>query len=283
MEKILGTWQVFFTAVTTAAAALVGLLFLAVSLYSDLLAREIDIRYLSSRTLMSFLGILFISSVLLMPQQSGWLTDLTILMVPALEIGALVVALRVDSHLPLPQWFRDRITYVRGENRLVPQYLWYLVPIVIAYLAALVCSVVIVSGHADWFTVFARTNVLLLVLTTASAWQVMQELAGAKQKSREGWEYCVLMHSIAEGNGAEDVQCLTRLEAWPNLRGKTVDDILGILGQDAWELVSLASQSTRASKAVSTRYVLKRPHSPWEGGGISGTEKGGAELREDVS
>lgn len=87
MEK----WSTFATVAGGAAAALTGLLFVAVSFRIDVIAKSQELRSRAAKTLTLFAAVLFIGIVLSIPDQSVRVLGAELLVLAAISGGGLLV------------------------------------------------------------------------------------------------------------------------------------------------------------------------------------------------
>jgi tagatose-1,6-bisphosphate aldolase len=83
-------WQTFALVVGSAAGALVGLLFVAISIRATTIAASADLRSRAGQTLVIFASLLLIALLLSVPGQSGRLFGAELVVVAALSAGLLI-------------------------------------------------------------------------------------------------------------------------------------------------------------------------------------------------
>src|SRR5579862_4889832 len=163
---MLDGWHEFYTLLGTAAAALVALLFVAVSIGTEVLTPD-PVSRANTRTYMSpvvfhFANILFLSLIALIPTQTWESLGLTI---GVASIGSLAysaaIALRVHRS-PLSD-LADRCAY--GA---VPM---------LCYAIGLPTAWLLLNEKPAGLNVLAGTALLLLVINIRNAWDLMMSFA----------------------------------------------------------------------------------------------------------
>jgi hypothetical protein len=163
---MLDGWHEFYALLGTAAAALVALLFVAVSIGTSVLTPEPQSRSNTS-TYMSpvvfhFANILFLSLIALVPTQTWKLFGLTIGIASiASVVYSVVVALRVHRNS-----FSD----------LADRFGYGAVP-VLCYIAGLVSAWLLLHESPAGLNVLAGAALFLLVVNIRNAWDLMISLA----------------------------------------------------------------------------------------------------------
>jgi hypothetical protein len=161
---MLDRWHEFYALLGTAAAALVALLFVAVSIATEVLTSEPESRA-NTRTYMSpvvfhFANILFLSLIALIPTQTWESLGLTI---GGASIGSLAysaaIALRVH---------RFRTWPTAASYGAVPM---------LCYAAGLSTAWLLLNERPAGLNVLAGTALTLLVINIRNAWDLMVSLA----------------------------------------------------------------------------------------------------------
>ncbi|HEU0114433.1 MAG TPA: hypothetical protein VFQ80_07145, partial [Thermomicrobiales bacterium] len=151
-------WQPFFTMVGGAAAALVGLLFIALSIQLRAIAADPIARGQARTALGGFVGILALAIVTLIPGQTPrWL---------GAEIGVIGLALAAASVR-----FQGE-TRLRLPPALRPRYLVSLAPVDFATAAILIAAVSLVAGRSGGLYWLAPTVVMCLGNALFNAWSL---------------------------------------------------------------------------------------------------------------
>ena len=163
---MLDGWHEFYALLGTAAAALVALLFVAVSIATSVLTPDPESRR-NTATYMSpvvfhYANILFLSLIALIPTQT-W--ESFGLVVGAASIGSvffsIVIALRVHRN-PISD-LSDRLGY-----GVVPA---------LCYACGLVAAPLLLKGNAFGLDLLAGAALLLLLINIRNAWDLMISLA----------------------------------------------------------------------------------------------------------
>jgi uncharacterized membrane protein required for colicin V production len=163
---MLGEWREFYGLLGTAAAALVALLFVAVSIATSVLTAEPESRA-NTRTYISpvvfhYVNILFLSLIALVPGQT-WTSFGFVIGVASIGsiIYSVVIALRVHRNLisDLP----DRLCYGAMP--------------VACYASGLVVALLLFAEKPAALDVLACAALILLVVNVRNAWDLMLSLA----------------------------------------------------------------------------------------------------------
>jgi len=169
---MLERWQDFYALVGTAAAALIALLFVAVSIGVGVLPRE---SHGPTRTHMSpvafhFAAVLFVAAVALVPSHTP--ASLGLLLGGAAVVGIVYAAfiirrLLTDNIADLP----DRLAY-----GLAP---------LIAYAGLLAAALLFQQGPERAADVLAVAVLLLLIVNIRNAWDLLLAMARRRSQSRQ--------------------------------------------------------------------------------------------------
>jgi hypothetical protein len=152
-------WGTFAVIVGSAAAALLGLLFVAVSIKVDAIAASAELRNRSAQTLGLFVTVLFIGVLLAIPGQS------------LRVLGAELIALAVFTGTVLDVLDRRAKTGATGQE--VGRLLNVVAPNTVTSVLLLSSALVLVSGvHAGLYVLVAPALVALLGGVT-STWLLL--------------------------------------------------------------------------------------------------------------
>jgi hypothetical protein len=172
---MLKDWHEFYALLGTAAAALVALLFVAVSIGTSVLTPEPQSRANTS-TYMSpvvfhYANILFLSLIALVPTQTWESFGLTIGIAAIASVAySTVIAARV--HRNSISDLADRLAYAA-----VPM---------LCYLAGIVAAWLLLHEQPAGLDVLAGAALLLLVVNIRNAWDLMISLARRVNQPKEG-------------------------------------------------------------------------------------------------
>lgn len=166
----LSAWSAFFTAISTSAAALIGLMFVVITLinreeWKEQMRRSTDgLSTFSTPTVMHFCAALLVSAILLAPWRS--------LLGPAILLGAtalygLVYAVRVMLRT------RRLDTYTPD----LEDWAWYNILPFVAYGAVFTGALALTRAPASGFEAFAGGALLLIFIGIRNAWDVVTYLA----------------------------------------------------------------------------------------------------------
>ncbi|MGB7034963.1 MAG: hypothetical protein WBD71_05505 [Xanthobacteraceae bacterium] len=163
---MLAPWHEFYALLGTAAAALVALLFVAVSIATDVLTTEPESRT-NTATYMTpvvfhYANILFLSLIVLIPTQTWQSFGIVIAVASIASFGySLLIMVRV--HRNSISDLSDRLGY--GA---VPM---------LCYAAGLVSSLLVLNEHPAGLDLLAAAALSLLVANIRNAWDLMISLA----------------------------------------------------------------------------------------------------------
>ncbi len=161
---MLDGWHEFYILLGTAAAALVALLFVAVSIGAGFLSRESAgaTRTFMSPVIFHYAGVLLLSLIALVPTHTATSLGIAIGAVAAIGLGySLVVLVRVIRD-PMGDT-ADALAYGAGP--------------VAAYAAALAAALLLVGRSAAGANVLAAALLVLLLVNIRNAWDLALALA----------------------------------------------------------------------------------------------------------
>jgi hypothetical protein len=163
---MLTSWHEFYGLLGTAAAALVALLFVAVSIATSVLTTEAESRR-NTRTFMSpivfhYANILFLSLAALVPTQT-WQSFALVIGVASIGNVIYSIAIAARVHRSAYSDFADRICY--GE---IPA---------LCYASGLVVAPLLWQQNSIGLDILAGAALLLLVINIRNAWDLMLSLA----------------------------------------------------------------------------------------------------------
>jgi hypothetical protein len=167
-------WHDLYALAGSASASLIGLLFVSVSMHIDIMAQATDNedRILAVQTVSSFLYVLVIAMVFMVPAQNPWG-----LSVPLLAMGILGCIRMLQTWR---RFLRARDTGDRGKG--THYSLWHLAYPTFSYLALAAVSLAALRGRVQALVWLLLVVVMLLLDATRSAWDLM--ILVAMQKSR---------------------------------------------------------------------------------------------------
>jgi hypothetical protein len=152
-------WATFAVSVGSAAAALLGLLFVAVSIRVDVIAASAELRNRAAQALGLFVTVLFVALLLAVPGQSFRL------------LGAELIALALVTSAVL--YILDRRARSAGSSQPVGRLLEVVAPNSVTSVLLLSSAIVLVCGeHAGLYVLIAPVFVALAGGVT-SAWLLL--------------------------------------------------------------------------------------------------------------
>lgn len=172
---ILTAWSSFYVMTGSSAAALVGLMFVVISLVR---AREMQtsqdgISTFSTPTVMDFGAVLLVSAVLSAPWHTLFYAALSVGLIGFLGAGYILrVAYRTKRFLEYRADFED--------------WMWYSVLPLVAYGAILIGAIALLTLTAKALFAVGAGVVLLLLIGIRNAWDVVTFLAAGGPSQRNG-------------------------------------------------------------------------------------------------
>jgi len=167
-------WHDFYALVGGAAAGLLGLLFVSVSLHLDVITTSAgnEVRILSEQTFLSFIYVLLISMLFMIPYQNA-----SGLGLPLLAIGVLACLRTAWTGL---QFWRARQApeQMLGTGYVLRRFVYP----AISYLGLTFVSLIALRGRGAALLWVLVVVLVLLLSATINAWQLMLLLAESKRE-----------------------------------------------------------------------------------------------------
>ncbi|HLJ60835.1 MAG TPA: hypothetical protein VKZ50_14005 [bacterium] len=163
LTQTLQTWHDFYLLVGTAAATLVGLMFLATALGSQLLNRETipALGVFLTPTVIHFVYVLIIATVALTPILTRVPLGVLLVLAGLLSFGQALSGVR---------YMRRQ----QREGRLdQSDWIWYLITPVVSYLLLIGTGIGLLSRNSQALSALALATVVLLVLGIRNAWDMV--------------------------------------------------------------------------------------------------------------
>ena len=156
-------WHDFFILAGTAAATLVGLLFVGLSLHLRIVVASSEVRSLARVTLANFGAVLFVALFLVIPEnQSAAASQL---------IGSGVVSLVVTAPSLLPGQGSGRRLRLERKTRL--RLLLRFGLSTLSYVAIIVAGILLFSSLSWALTVLVTAIIVLLVVALRNTWDLL--------------------------------------------------------------------------------------------------------------
>ncbi len=174
---VIATWQPFYNLAGSAAFTLAGLIFVAVSINIGMFAlagEKGDLVQFARQTLGSFLALMIISLIFLIPGQDRYGTG-----IPLLSVGVLMM------WRALKLW--KRFEFGSKEQRLLDSALFrseLLIPNTVCYAVLIFISVELIYGNTDHLSWMTMVIIWLLMAGSLSAWFLMLHLAKMAQENK---------------------------------------------------------------------------------------------------
>ena len=172
---IIDGWHDFYMLAGSAAATLLGLLFVAVSLHIDTIAKAKksgDVVEFARRTLSNFLVILTFAFIFVIPRQSPYGTGIPLLLLGLLEMWRTAKLWKKFEFGSKEQRVLD-IAQFRSSH---------LIPNTVCYLTQIFISVELLYGNTNYLGWMTMVIIWLLIDASESAWVLMLRLAELKQE-----------------------------------------------------------------------------------------------------
>jgi hypothetical protein len=158
-------WRDFYLMIGTAAATLVGLLFVSLSLNVDVITREenADLRVLAAQTFTSFISVLMFAVLFLIPRQGPQGLGL-----PLLGIGGYGLYSTVSRFLET----RRKRPRVWGRGSVARRFA---VP-TLCFMTLLIIAVSVLLGRTGGLYWLVPVMILLIVAASSNAWNLLLRL-----------------------------------------------------------------------------------------------------------
>jgi hypothetical protein len=173
-SQIIEGWHDFYITTATAAATLVGLLFVAVSLHIDVLSESTmsSAQVVAREAFIHFIFVIAIALVFLVPDQSP-----AGLGIPLLILGVIQMALNIrvgwlTRHKPELRFETANRTFVMGSI-VLPQ---------LGYVVMIVIALTVLAGRTEGLSWLFPVILLLMSGAAASAWNLLLRLAALKRQ-----------------------------------------------------------------------------------------------------
>jgi hypothetical protein len=156
-------WQNFYLLVGGASATLVGLMFVAISLGSNLFTKQniVSLETFVSPTLIHFVYVLITSAVVLIPTVTTTVLSILLLLVGLISLGLTIKA----------------VPYMHGQYRKrqadMTDWVWYFLIPSASYLLYVGTGVALLKGVSQAVDGLAWASVLLLVVGIRNAWDLV--------------------------------------------------------------------------------------------------------------
>ena len=169
------SWHDFYMLTGSAAATLIGLIFVAVSLHIDVIAtakKSSDISTLARQTFSNFILILSFAFIFMVPSDTPFGIG-----IPLLSLGILGIAqtARLYRSFGFRDGSRDQV-FKTGQ-------IWraLLIPNTICFLALIFVAVDILQGNTRYLSWMVLVIIWLLISATENTWNLMLRVAEIKQ------------------------------------------------------------------------------------------------------
>ena len=149
-------WDTFAVVIGGAAGALIGLLFVSVSIRIDVIAASPDFRSRGAATLCLFVTVLIVAILLVVPGQDAW------------ELGAEL--LLVASGLGGALWWLNRRAMAQPSGQPISRILGAVSPDAITTILLAVAGVLLLAGVDDGVYVLVPAIIVAIIGGVASAW-----------------------------------------------------------------------------------------------------------------
>ncbi|HEX9532038.1 MAG TPA: hypothetical protein VGA58_04605 [bacterium] len=163
LSQSLQTWQNFYLLMGGASATLVGLMFVAIWLGSNLFTEQTlaGLRTFVSPTLMHFVYVLITAAVVVIPTMTR-----TVLSVLLLLVGLISLAISLSGVPYMHHQYRKQQTDITD-------WVWYFLIPSASYLLYVAAGVALLKGASQALNALAGASVLLLVVGIHNAWDLV--------------------------------------------------------------------------------------------------------------
>jgi|WetSurMetagenome_2_1015567.scaffolds.fasta_scaffold58206_2 hypothetical protein len=169
------SWHDFYMLAGSAAATLIGLIFVAVSLHIDVIAtakRSSDISVLARQTFSNFIFILSFAFIFMVPMDTPFGIG-----IPLLLLGLLGIIQTAELYRSFG--FHDESKDRIFENRKLWKVL--LLPNTICFLALIYVAVEVLQGRTGSLSWMILVIIFLLITATKNTWDLMLRVGEIKQ------------------------------------------------------------------------------------------------------
>jgi hypothetical protein len=166
-DPCLEKWSTFATVAGGAAAGLTGLLFVAVSIRIDVIAKSQELRNRAAQTLALFVTVLFIAVVLSIPDQSFRVLGVEFVALAAITGGSMLI---LDRRARVGPSTRDT------KARAVASILDAVAPNAITSILLLIAGLLLVFGLHAGLDVSVLTVLVALAGGVTSAWLLLTKV-----------------------------------------------------------------------------------------------------------
>ncbi|HOO54235.1 MAG TPA: hypothetical protein PLM24_05610 [Methanothrix sp.] len=170
-------WTDFYVLVGSAAFTLLGLIFVAVSINLDLIAKPAkseDLTAFSSQIYLNFLAITLISLVFMIPRQNPYGLGIPLLLIGLLEMSRTVRLWKKFE-------FGDKEQRLLDVNQFRKRLL---IPNTLCYLVLIFVSVSLLYGTTQYLYWMTMVVLWILLAGSLSAWILMLRLAALGKESK---------------------------------------------------------------------------------------------------
>jgi uncharacterized membrane protein SirB2 len=171
-SQVVAGWRDFYLMVGTAAATLVGLLFVSLSLNADAISRKknADLRALAEQTFASFLFILMFAVFFLIPGQEPLGLGL-----PLLGVGLLAMYVTVRHFLLSRRHHRRRWGWWSVTSRFVAA--------AVCFSGLIAIAILLLLGNTGGLNWLVSIMILLIISASFNAWNLLLRLRKKPSRS----------------------------------------------------------------------------------------------------
>jgi hypothetical protein len=167
--KVIDSWHDFYHVIGDASAALIGLLFVSLSLNADVIIKKSnsDLLLLAGETFMSYFCVLMYAIIFLIPNQGPLGLGFPMLGINLLLLGVTIYRIRRIRKKQLKSLFMGGILHA------------FLVP-AICFISVIVISISILLGMTEGLYWFVPIIIVLLLHSSINAWNLLLRLREIK-------------------------------------------------------------------------------------------------------
>ncbi|HWQ19924.1 MAG TPA: hypothetical protein VN455_09125 [Methanotrichaceae archaeon] len=178
-DEAIYAWQNFYMLAGSAAATLLGLIFVATSLHIDIIAKaekSADIRMMANWAFINFILILSFAFIFLIPEQNPIGIGVPLLILGAFELARTI---RLWQKFGFMNKSKERI-FETGQMRSS-----LLIPNTICYLALIYVASTIIQGDVSRLGWMVLVIIYLVISATSNSWSLMMRLAEIRAESKK--------------------------------------------------------------------------------------------------
>ena len=157
-------WDAFATVAGDVAGALIGLIFVAVSIRIEVISKSAELRNRAAQTVGLFTAVLLVAGAIALPDQERWMVGIEMLVIAALTAMALILL--------------ERRVRTDNTKRPVSHMLDVIAPRTMTCVLLGVAGVLLLVGSAIGLYLIVLATAVAIVGGIASAWLFLTSIGG---------------------------------------------------------------------------------------------------------